>query len=101
MARPDSIDEVPLTAFVLVIPQTGEALLKDEQVGAIYGYGTSSVYARVKSDPDFPQPVRLDGGRFTRWKLSDIRSHIARMDTRTPKPGPAARDSSKDRVVEL
>lgn len=86
MARESSVDGALLPGSVMVIPQEGEALLKDEQVGAIYGCSVSTVWARTKCSPEFPQPIRMDGGRFTRWKLSEIREHINRLGSGAPKP---------------
>ena len=101
-----AIDEVPIAAPAphvaaqapqfFIFPETGEALLTDKDVAACCRIGTTTVWDLVKNDPAFPQPVRTDGKRFTRWKLSEVRTYIKNLETGTPKPKPVPRQRIRD-----
>ncbi|OOF47571.1 helix-turn-helix transcriptional regulator [Rodentibacter trehalosifermentans] len=55
-----------------ITPSTKQ-LLNVEDVRAITGFSTTTIYKHVK-DGIFPQPKKL--GRSTRWRLADIQAYI-------------------------
>lgn len=52
---------------------TAKQLLNLEDVKAITGFSTTTIYKHVK-DGIFPQPKKC--GRSTRWRLADIQAYI-------------------------
>lgn len=52
-----------------------EALVDVPVVGALTGSGESTVWSRVKNDPDHPKPIKLSA-RCTRFRVGDIRRYI-------------------------
>ena len=52
------------------------ALVPVKALGAILDAGNSTIWRRAKTEPDFPQPIRL-GAKCTRWRVGDIRAFIA------------------------
>ncbi|MDQ2065080.1 AlpA family phage regulatory protein [Xinfangfangia sp. CPCC 101601] len=48
-----------------------ETYLSDAQLAARYGVHRTTPWRWVKTDPAFPQPVKLSP-QCSRWKLSDI-----------------------------
>ena len=65
-----------------VIPISGEARLSPKQVAAALGYSVSTLYTRMKTDPDFPKPTK-DGPKLTRWRASAIREYMATVERRS------------------
>jgi predicted DNA-binding transcriptional regulator AlpA len=53
-------------------------LLTVKQVAAMMSMSVSGVWAAIKKDRQFPQPLKVSAQR-TRWKLSDV---IAFIDIR-------------------
>lgn len=49
----------------------GETYYSIYQLSVRYGIHRSTLWRWVKTDPTFPQPVKLSRG-CTRWKLSEI-----------------------------
>src|SRR4051812_24943902 len=78
----------PIESFAL--PETGEALLSPKTVFAALDISESTGWEWVKSDPDFPRPIRK-GERYTRFRLSEVRAYIAGLTSGTAKPSPAQR----------
>ncbi len=78
----------PTESFAL--PETGEALLTPRLVFGALGISESTGWEWVKTDPEFPQPVRR-GERFTRFRLSEVRAYIASLTSGVAKPSPAQR----------
>ena len=52
------------------------AMVPVKSFGAVLNAGNSTIWRRAKTEPDFPQPIRL-GTKCTRWKVGDIRAFIA------------------------
>jgi len=52
------------------------AMVPVKSFSAVLDAGASTIWRRAKTEPDFPQPVRL-GTKCTRWKVGDIRAFIA------------------------
>jgi predicted DNA-binding transcriptional regulator AlpA len=52
------------------------ALVPVKAFSAVMDAGDSTIWRRAKTEPDFPQPIRL-GTKCTRWKVGDIRAFIA------------------------
>ncbi len=78
----------PTPPGILVIPDSGEALLTVHTVAAVLALTANTVWEKVRTDPSFPQPVR-DGPRYTRFRLSDVRAYLARLSAGVPKVPPA------------
>lgn len=58
-------------------PQRIEPIfLRLPDVTAVLGLGRSTVYALLKTDPDFPRPVNL-GSRAVAWRRSEIEEWAA------------------------
>lgn len=55
-------------------PQPQKLLLNIDEVKAITGFSTTTIYKHVKQGK-FPQPKNC-GGRAVRWRLSDIESYV-------------------------
>ena len=55
---------------------TDEALLSMNDLCGLLTMGLSTGWARVKSDPDFPKPIRLSA-KCTRFRVGDVRRYIA------------------------
>lgn len=54
-------------------------LVKIGRVQAMLSFSSrTSVYARLRTDSNFPKPVALGGGRIA-WRLSEIRRYIAAL----------------------
>lgn len=53
---------------------TPKQLLNIDEVKAITGFSTTTIYKHVKQD-SFPKPKNC-GGRAVRWRLSDIQTYI-------------------------
>ncbi len=47
-----------------------DQFLSDKKVADRYEIGRSTVWRWLKTNPDFPPPIKLAGS--TRWKLSDL-----------------------------
>lgn len=73
-----------------VLPAEGEALITPKEFAAALRVSISTLWAWLKADPNFPQPVRR-GARFTRFHLSDARAYIAGMEAGQRKATPAER----------
>ena len=55
--------------------------LSDKQVATRFGVHRMTPWRWVKTDPTFPQPVKLSPG-CTRWKLADIEAwEFAKSET--------------------
>ena len=52
------------------------AMVPVKAFSAVLDAGDSTIWRRAKTEPDFPQPVRL-GAKCTRWNVGDIRAFIA------------------------
>ena len=48
--------------------------IKDKEAAQILGIGRSTLWAWVKTRPNFPQP-RRDGSRFTFWLRSGVEAY--------------------------
>jgi predicted DNA-binding transcriptional regulator AlpA len=66
------------------------ALIAIKALAAVLGKGVSTAWRDIKSDPDFPQPIRLGAG-CTRFKVGDIRAYL------TKKSSASARSTSVQR----
>lgn len=66
--RPDvsHFDQLPDAALVAV-----------KALAVVVGKGVSSVWRDIKSDVDFPKPIRLSAG-CTRFRVGDIRAYLAK-----------------------
>ena len=53
------------------------AMVPVKAFSAVLDAGDSTIWRRAKTEPSFPQPIRL-GTKCTRWKVGDIRAFIAR-----------------------
>ena len=53
-----------------------EALLDMYDLTDWLGMGLSTGWHRLKTDPDFPKPIRLSA-KCTRFRVGDVRSYIA------------------------
>ena len=53
---------------------TNNPYLTVQSVAKHYGISVPTVWRWLKSNPDFPKPVRL-GVRITRWRIEDIESY--------------------------
>lgn len=51
-------------------------ILRDIQVGEKLAYSRATVWRRAKTDPDFPQPVKLSAGR-TGWIEAEVDAYLA------------------------
>ena len=73
-------EPLPLNARVEILAGIGalpdEALVDIAVVGALTDSGASTCWARLKSDPTHPRPIRLSA-RATRFRLGDVRSWLA------------------------
>jgi prophage regulatory protein len=49
------------------------------------GKGVSTAWRDVRTDPDFPKPIRLSAG-CTRFKVGDIRAYLAKKVNASAKP---------------
>lgn len=56
----------------------GDRLLRRQEVEHLTGLSRSSIYERIRSDPDWPKPVRL-GANSVAWLESEIHAWIARQ----------------------
>lgn len=97
-SRPDKVLEkrptgkAALPAYTL--PATGDALIPDVKVAAALDCGVSTVWLRVRSDPDFPQPVQL-GPRSTRFSVAQLRGWIERRAAAGEAPNETVRKASR------
>ena len=55
-----------------------DRLLRRQEVELLSGLSRSSIYERIRSDPDWPKPVRL-GANSVAWLESEIHAWIARQ----------------------
>lgn len=53
-------------------------LFRIKQVSQYLGMGESTVWRKAKTDPDFPQPIKLSQ-RVTAWRVSDLDAFIERQ----------------------
>lgn len=74
--RPDvsHFDKLPDAALIAIRP-----------LATVLGKGVSSAWRDIKTDPDFPQPIRLSAG-CTRFKVGDIRAYLAKKTSTSAKP---------------
>lgn len=94
---PSQSNQTPLAA---VVPVTVErvkpdishfdslpnaALIAINEMAAVMGKGVSSAWRDIKSDPDFPQPIRLSAG-CTRFNVGDIRGYLTKKVSMSAKP---------------
>lgn len=49
-----------------------------KQVAQFLGMGESTVWRKAKTDPDFPQPIKLSE-RVTAWRVADLEAYIERQ----------------------
>lgn len=52
-----------------------EAMVDVEVVAAVEDAGQSTIWRRIKEDPDHPQPRRISA-RCTRFKVGEIRAYL-------------------------
>lgn len=52
------------------------ALVDVQMTTGLLGTSVSTGWRKIKTDPDFPKPIRL-GARCTRFRMGDIRAYIA------------------------
>ena len=63
----------------------GAALIAIRALAAVLGKGVSTAWRDVRTDPDFPKPIRLSAG-CTRFKVGDIRAYLAKKVNASAKP---------------
>ncbi len=75
-ARPDvsHFDKLPDAALIAI-----------RALAAVLGKGVSTAWRDVRTDPDFPKPIRLSAG-CTRFKVGDIRAYLAKKVNASAKP---------------
>lgn len=73
------------------------ALIAIKALATVMGKGVSSAWRDIKTDPDFPQPIRLSAG-CTRFKVGDIRAYLTKKANSSAKPKRAQR--MKGRVAQ-
>ncbi len=61
------------------------ALIAIRALAAVLGKGVSTAWRDVRTDPDFPKPIRLSAG-CTRFKVGDIRAYLAKKVNASAKP---------------
>lgn len=49
-----------------------------KQAAQYLGMGESTVWRKAKTDPDFPQPIKLSE-RVTAWRVADLEAYIERQ----------------------
>lgn len=83
--RPDvsHFDKLPDAALIAIRP-----------LATVLGKGVSSAWRDIKTDPDFPQPIRLSAG-CTRFRVGDIRAYLAKKTSTSAKPKRAQRLKGK------
>lgn len=52
------------------------ALIAINALAAVMGKGVSTAWRDIRTDPDFPKPIRLSAG-CTRFRVGDIRQYLA------------------------
>ena len=62
------------------IPPLGLLMVDVKEAAAMLSIGESTVWKKVKEDPSFPQPVRLNP-KCTRFKVDDIRKWVKSVGT--------------------
>jgi len=55
-------------------------VVRIKQAAHHLGMGESTVWRKVKTDPDFPKPIKLSE-RVTAWRLADLDAYIERRAT--------------------
>lgn len=66
------------------------ALLAISALAVVTGGGVSTAWRHVRTDPDFPRPIRLSAG-CTRFRVGDIRAYLAKKANASTKPKRARR----------
>ena len=49
-----------------------------KQAAQYLGMGESTLWRKAKTDPDFPQPIKLSE-RVTAWRVADLEAYIERQ----------------------
>lgn len=61
------------------------ALIAVQALAVVVGKGVSSIWRDIKTDADFPKPIRLSAG-CTRFRVGDIRAYLASKALATAQP---------------
>ncbi len=87
-AKPPTKTRRPDVSHFDALPDS--ALVAISALAAVTGGGVSTAWRHVRTDPDFPKPIRLSAG-CTRFRVGDIRAYLAKKANESTKPKRAHR----------
>ena len=68
------IEQIDEKLRQLEIQTSENRLLSPEEVAKMLSIGKSTIYDKLKNDPNFPKPEKI--GKVNRWKLKDIQKYM-------------------------